>query len=114
VLVVEDEVMVAMDLELLLQQHGWRVLGPATTLAEALRLLADRTPDVALLDLNLQGQLVTPVAEQLRARGVPFVVVSAYRNPGRMAAALAGAPAVGKPIDERRLLAALRQAVTPP
>ena len=114
-LVVEDELLIAMDLELLLQRHGWRVLGPATTLAEALRLLAaEQTPDVALLDLNLRGELVTPVAEQLRARGVPFVVVSAYRHPGRMAAALAGAPAVGKPIDERRLLAALRQAVTPP
>jgi two-component system, response regulator PdtaR len=115
VLVVEDELLIAIDLELLLQRHGWRVLGPATTLAEALRLLAaGQTPDVALLDVNLQGELVTPVAEQLRARGVPFVVVSAYRDPGRMAAALAGAPAVGKPIDERRLLAALRQAVTPP
>jgi two-component system, response regulator PdtaR len=113
VLVVEDEFLIAMDLELLLRRHGWRVLGPATTLAEALRLLADRTPDVALLDVNLQGELVTPVAEQLRARGVPFVVVSAYRDPGRMAAALAGVPAVGKPIDERRLLAALRQAATP-
>ena len=83
-------------------------------MAEALRLLADRTPDAALLDVNLRGELVTPVAEQLRVRGVPFVVVSAYRHPGRMAAALAGAPAVGKPIDERRLLAALLQAVTPP
>ena len=62
-LVVEDELLIAMDLELLLQRHGWRVLGPATTLAEALRLLAaGRTPDVALLDLNLQGELVTPVA----------------------------------------------------
>ena len=40
VLVVEDELLIAMDLELLLQRHGWRVLGPATTLAEALRLLA--------------------------------------------------------------------------
>ena len=43
-LVVEDELLVAMDLELLLQRHGWRVLGPATTLAEALRLLADGYP----------------------------------------------------------------------
>jgi two-component system, response regulator PdtaR len=114
VLVVEDEFLIAMDLELLLQEHGWRVLGPAATVDQALRLLASERPDVALLDINLRGELVTPVAEQLRARGVPFVVVSAYPSPGRMAAALAGAPAVGKPIDERRLLAALLQAVTPP
>jgi hypothetical protein len=47
------------------------------------------------------------MAEQLRVRSVPFVAVSVYRNPGRMAAALA----VGNPIDERRLLAALAQAL---
>src|SRR5215212_8822543 len=67
VLVVEDEFLIAMDLELLLRRHGWRVLGPAATVAEALRLLADERPDVALLDLNLRGELATPVAEELRA-----------------------------------------------
>ena len=111
VLVVEDEFLIAMDLELLLQWHGWRVLGPAATVVQALRLLERETPDVALLDVNLGGELVTPVAEQLRARGVPFVVVSAYSCPGLMAVALAGVPAVGKPSNERCLLAALEQAV---
>ena len=77
-LVVEDEFLIAMDLELLLQEHGCRVLGPAATVAEALRLLQGETPDVALLDINLQGELVTPVAEELRARGVLFVLASAY------------------------------------
>ena len=110
-LVVEDEVLVALDLELLLQLHGWRVLGPATTVAEALRLLSGQTPDIALLDLNLHGELATPVAEHLQARGVPFVVVSAYARPGQIVAAVDGAPVVGKPIDERRLIAVLTQAV---
>ena len=82
VLVVEDEFLIAMDLELLLRRHGWRVLGPAATVAEALRLLADERPDVALLDLNLQGELVTPVAEELRAQDVPFVLASAYDSRG--------------------------------
>jgi two-component system, response regulator PdtaR len=113
VLVVEDEFLIAMDLEHLLQQHGWRVLGPAATVAEALRLLQGEAPDVALLDINLRGELVTPVAEALRARGVPFVLASAYDGHGLGVVALAGAPAVGKPTDERRLLAALRQAVAP-
>ena len=44
VLVVEDEFLIAMDLELLLQEHGWRVLGPAATVDQALRLLAGKTP----------------------------------------------------------------------
>ena len=112
-LVVEDELLIAMHLELLLEQHGWRVLGPATTVAEALRLLSGQTPDVALLDLNLHGELATPVAEHLQARGVPLVVVSAYARPGQMVAAVDGAPVVGKPVDERRLIAVLAQAVPP-
>ena len=69
---------------------------------------------MALLDVNLRGELVTPVAEELRARGVPFVLASAYDRHGLAAVtALAGAPNLGKPTDERRLLAALAQAVAP-
>ena len=61
VLVVEDEFLIALDLEqLLLRRHGWRVLGPAATVAEALWLLQGATPDVASLDINLRGELVTP------------------------------------------------------
>ena len=114
VLVVEDEILIAMDLEHLLQRHGWHVLGPAATVAEALRLLAGEQPDVALLDVNLRGEQVTPVAEELRARGVPFVLTSAYDSRWlRTVTALAEAPHLGKPTDARRLLAALAQAVAP-
>ena len=56
VLVVEDELLLALDLELLLQRHGFRVLGPAATVAEALRLLEGGTPDAALLDVNLRAR----------------------------------------------------------
>jgi two-component system, response regulator PdtaR len=111
VLVVEDEFLIAMDLELLLQRHGWRVLGPAATVDEALRLLAGERPDVALLDVNLRGGLVTPVAEELRARGVPFVLASAYAFPEPQASVLEGALNLGKPIDDGCLLVALAQAV---
>ena len=112
VLVVEDEFLLALDLELVLERGGWRVLGPAATVAEALRLLEAKTPDVALLDVNLKDEMVTPVAEALRARGVPFVLASAYdRTQLLSAAVLAAAPNVGKPTSERRLLAALAQAV---
>ena len=112
VLVVEDEFLIAMDLELLLQRHGWRVLGPATTVVGALRLLAGERPDVALLDVNLRGEPVTPVAEALRARGVPFVLASAYDGATQLPAEiLVTAPNVGKPMNERRLLAALAHAL---
>lgn len=103
--------MLALDLELTLQRRGWRVLGPAATIEEALDLLREQKPDVALLDVNLRGRMVTPVAEALRARGVPFVLASAYQHADAAAPGLAGAPNVGKPTSERRLLAALREAV---
>ncbi len=114
VLVVEDEFLIALDLELLLERHGWRVLGPAASVAEALRLLEGEVPDVALLDITLKdGETVVPVAEALRARGVPFVLASAYARADLVAKILTGAPNVGKPTDEGRLLGALVQAVEP-
>ena len=111
VLVVEDEVLIALDLERLLRRHGWRVLGPAATVAAAVRLLDREAPDAALLDVNLRGERVTPVAAALRARGVPFVLASAYGRAQLTAEVLAGAPNVGKPANVRRLLAALAQAL---
>jgi CheY-like chemotaxis protein len=112
VLVVEDEFLIAMDLEAMLRDHGWRVLGPAATVAEALGLLEDgKMPDVALLDVNLRGATVVPVAEVLRERGVPIVLASAYNHAASMADVLAEAPNVGKPAQERHLLAALKRAL---
>jgi DNA-binding response OmpR family regulator len=86
-------------------------VGPAATVDQALRLLAGETPDVALLDINLRGELVTPVAEELWARGVPFVLASDYDGHVLGVVALAKAPSVGEPANERRLLAALLQVV---
>jgi two-component system, response regulator PdtaR len=113
VLLVEDEALIAWDLAHRLGRHGWRVLGPAATVAEALHLLdGGEPPAVVLLDVNLRGELVTPVAEALRARGIPFVLASAYDPVDQVAPALAGVPNVGKPLfNEARLLAALARAI---
>ena len=111
-LIVEDEALIALDLELLLVRHGWRVLGPTATVAQALRLLNEgETPDVALLDVNLRGEMVTQVAQRLRALGVPFVLASACDVAQLGVAILAEAPAVGKPSSERLLLAVLARTV---
>ena len=111
VLIVEDEFLLAMDLKLVLEQHGFRVLGPAATVAEALRMVAATMPDAAILDVNLKGEMVTPVAKTLGAAGVPFVLASAYHHPELLAPELAEAPNVGKPVTERRLLGALTTAL---
>ncbi len=112
VLVVEDEFIIAMDLQMILEQHGHSVLGPASSVEIALRLLEDVRPDVALLDLNLRNQLVFPVAARLQEINVPFVLASAYDVTGiEGGEILAGAENIGKPVAERSLLNALRRAV---
>jgi DNA-binding NtrC family response regulator len=108
VLIVEDEFLIALDLKFILEDHGWHVLGPVASVEGALTLLKNELPAVAVLDVNLANERVTSVAEFLKARDVPFVLASAYDTPDRFGGdVLLGAPNVGKPVDERRLLAAL-------
>ncbi len=110
VLIVEDEYLIAMDLQLLLERHGWRVIGPVATVRGALALLEVELPLVALLDVNLGRELVTPVAVALKANSIPFAVATAYACPEQYGGdVLAGVPNAGKPTNERRLLAALDQ-----
>lgn len=108
VLIVEDEYLIAMDLKVMLERCGWRVMGPVATVAAASRLLEVQLPSVALLDVNLGNELVTPLAEELNSLNVPFAVASAYDRPELIGGAvLAGAPNVGKPTAESRLLVVL-------
>jgi two-component SAPR family response regulator len=108
VLVVEDEFMVALDIQAMLKSNGYRVLGPAGTVDAALRLLAHEQPDLAVLDVNLNGHPVVPVARRLRSLEIPFVLVSAYVSfDFDDSEVLAEVENVGKPFTERQLLAAL-------
>lgn len=110
VLVVEDEFLIAMDLDGLLREAGFQVLGPDASVADALDRIAMDRPDAAVLDVSLRGERVTPVAEALRLLKVPFVLTSAYG-----ADDLAGEPSLamarnlGKPTSANDLVQALRQ-----
>lgn len=108
ILIVEDEYLVAMDLAITLERLGAEVLGPAGSVREALDLLAaDVTAESAVLDINLGGERVWPVAARLRERGVPFVFVSGYDNslvPGDFA----DVPRCAKPVDKVLLARSLR------
>jgi CheY-like chemotaxis protein len=78
-LVVEDELLVSMLIEDVLVGAGCRVVGPLTNLSDA--ILAARNEaviDIALLDVNLRGEKVYPVADILTERGIPFVFLSGY------------------------------------
>lgn len=101
VMIVEDEYLIAMDLALGLGDLGAEIVGPAGSVREALELLEDagNTLDGAVLDVNLRDERVYPVADALRARGVPFVFASGY-DAALMPPEYADVPRCGKPIDK--------------
>lgn len=109
ILVVEDEFLIAMELEQTLRSAGYRVLGPAPNVRTALELLQRERPHAAILDVNLGGERVTPVAEVLRAMSVPFVLASGY-GAAELGSdeVLRDAVNVGKPSLSPRLLGELR------
>lgn len=80
VLVVEDEMLLALDLEEGLRDAGCEVVGPAGSLRSALRLAENSDIDAAILDVNLAGERVFPVALVLSERGIPFVFATAYAS----------------------------------
>jgi CheY-like chemotaxis protein len=82
VLVVEDEVMVAMYVEELLGDLGYDTVVVATALDQALSLAREAAFDFAVLDINLNGRQSFPVADVLQARGIPFLFASGYGSKG--------------------------------
>jgi DNA-binding response OmpR family regulator len=78
VLVVEDELMVAMLVETVLEDEDCAVVGPYGDLDEALAAATREKLDLAVLDINLAGRMVFPVAEILVQRNVPFLLLSGY------------------------------------
>jgi two-component SAPR family response regulator len=111
VLVVEDEFLLAMELETLLERRGCTVLGPVRTVCQALALLHDEQPEVALLDVNLKRERATPVAAALIDRGVPFVLVTGYSEQQLSEPELRAVPRVEKPVNGCALGRAMAKAL---
>jgi CheY-like chemotaxis protein len=111
ILIVEDESLVAMLLETILEDMGCTPVGPAANIDEGLRLAVEETPlDAALLDVNVAGRQVFPVAEALRARGVPFIFSTGYGESG-LPDEWRGQPTIQKPFTEAAVRDALMAAV---
>ncbi|MBL6458853.1 response regulator [Belnapia sp. T6] len=115
ILIVEDEALVTMLLEDELSDAGAEVVGSARTVSEALQIIErvaqDGGLDAAVLDINLAGEAVTPVANQLAALGVPFLFATGYGtdcDTGGHAAA----PVLHKPFATERLVAAVEAIVS--
>jgi CheY-like chemotaxis protein len=82
ILVVEDELMIRMLLEDMLGELGYTVAAEAARIEEALEAAKNADFDIAILDVNLNGQPISPVADALVARGMPFVFATGYGERG--------------------------------
>ncbi len=106
ILVVEDETIIALMIEDSLSDWGFSVVGPASRLAAALDL-AERAPiDAAVLDVNIAGELVYPVAHKLAQRAIPIIFLTGYGVAG-IDPAFAACPVLTKPVDLVRLRSVL-------
>ena len=112
-MIVEDEVLVAMNLEDLLLEMGHLVIGPAVRIDEALLLAEETDLDFAILDVNLAGEPSFPVADILRRRGVPFVFATGYGQ-GGVDARFNGQPTLSKPYAFAELEVAIQNGLQEP
>jgi CheY-like chemotaxis protein len=113
VLVVEDEMMVSMLIEDMLADMGCQVVGPASRLDEAIELAKGAEIDCAVLDVNLGGTPIFPLADILRERGCPFAFATGYGDAG-LRDEDRGTPVLQKPFREgdlARVLGELRAKV---
>jgi CheY-like chemotaxis protein len=113
VLVVEDEMMVSMLIEDMLTDLGCLVIGPASRLDEAFDLARTSDLDCAVLDVNLGGQPIFPLADLLRERGRPYAFATGYGDAG-LRDVDRGTPVLQKPFREgdlARVLGELRAKV---
>jgi CheY-like chemotaxis protein len=111
VLVVEDEMMVSMLIEDMLVDLGCTVVGPASRLDEAMQLAREAAIDCAVLDVNLGGQQIFPVADLLRDRGAPFAFATGYGDAG-LREVDKGSPVLQKPFREADLARVLGELKT--
>jgi len=109
-MVAEDSLLILLALELLLEQHGIRIAGQASTLAEALALAKSGNFDIAILDIKLHDDLVFPVADLLRQRGIPTIFTSGYALSDMRPARFANVPTIQKPYDVDALMVLVEQA----
>jgi DNA-binding response OmpR family regulator len=110
VLIVEDEALVAMDLEATLQSAGYDVTGIATTVAQAMEHLQSKDMSCVILDANLCGESSKCVAQWLMQNKTPFVFVSGY-SPEQLGHDMQGVPHLPKPINYSHLLTTLKKLV---
>ena len=108
VLIVEDDPIIALDFEDTILGFGVKTVRTAGSVAKALKMIADRAPDFALLDVGLVREKSFAIAERLDVLKIPYVFVTGYGRDVRLPAALADKPRLPKPYSTDALRAILK------
>jgi two-component SAPR family response regulator len=103
ILVVEDEGLIALNLELILRRFGCEVVGLISDVGDIVEAVKTHHPDGIFLDVNLRGRKVFDVLPELINFGVPCVLSSGYDDPAQFPAAFRNLPRIAKPFDESAL-----------
>ena len=112
VFVVEDEPMIRMLVIDMLEELGCSVAAEAGGIEEASKLAQSTDFDLAILDVNLNGKIITPVAELIRARGRPIIFATGYGSEG-VPVEFRGLPALQKPFQLEALAALIDEVMHP-
>jgi DNA-binding response OmpR family regulator len=108
VLITEDEFFLALWLGQVLEEQGYAVVGPATSVEEAFQLIEKAKPNAAILDINLNGEMVYPAAKELMDRGIPFVFATGYSTLD-VPTTFRSIPRLEKPVSPEILVGALNE-----
>lgn len=111
ILVVEDEFLLARDLTKALEQAGANVIGPVPSVKRAMARLRDERLDAAVLDINVRGENVFPLADALKERAVPIVFATGYEDLWAERG-YSESPCLLKPIDFEKLVEVLERAIS--
>jgi two-component SAPR family response regulator len=95
---------------MVLIQHGIDIVGPASTLDEAMELAQTGMPEIAILDVNLHGEMIFPVADFLIGRGVPVILTTGYSARDILPPRLIELPTIQKPYEPAKLMEVVERA----
>ena len=106
VLIIDDEPLIAADIEMTLLDAGYQVAANAQHLSTALEALEQHPTDFAILDANLGGMSAEPIAADLQRRGIPYVILTGYTR-DQIGPWAQGSVVIGKPVTAEMLLSHL-------
>ena len=104
ILIVEDEILIAISLEAALSSGGFEPVGPYGQVEQAVTVAERESLDGAVLDVNLGGTKVFPVADALAARNIPFLFLTGYST-GQLPPQYQDATVLSKPFQEQHIVA---------